>query len=184
MHPQTTKKPGRPFGVILAILLCIVFFSIIPGAMVTSRVLIEQHVTRSQMIMLPDGTLTEITSGVDDDSVLGNRALQIQLIISVGFLVLSVFAWRGKPAWMRYVFMFTVLAIAGILLYQNFILFRQQTHSGGTGEAFFQFLQNANILALVLVPLYVIWYLNRAPARAFYLQEEIATLNTEPTQAD
>ncbi len=177
---KTSTKPGRPFGVILAILLSVLFFSVIPGLTVLSRIMIEEHITREQVITLQDGSQVTVTSGIDEDSALGQTRLQIQLAISIGFIVVAIFAWRGRPAWMRYLFMLTVLGIAGILLFQSFTLFRENNLTGGTGEAFFQFLQNTNILFLILVPVYVVWYLNRAPARAFYrgyyLQEEIDNL--------
>lgn len=170
-------KPARPFGVTLAILLCVLFFSLIPLISVGSRVMIERHITRDQTFVLPDGSTVEAISGVDEGGALDEGAVRVQIAVSVFFIVVAFFAWRGRSNVMRYLFMAAVVGIALILLYQNFVLFRDSGFEGGTGEALLRFLRNINILFLILLPAYVVWYLNRAPARAFYrgyyLQKEL-----------
>ncbi len=186
MTRPTTSPPPRPFGVTLAILLCILFFAVIPSLTIFSRVLIEQHIASNNTFILPDGTETTIISGganaperVDFD----RSALYRQGAISVLVIVFGVFAWRGKPTWIRFAFMALVLVISATLIYQNLVLFQANSLQGGTGQTWLDFIRNSNILFLFLLPIYVIWYLNRAPARAFYrgyyLQHEIEWLEQQ-----
>lgn len=162
------RKPARPFGVTLAILLCVLFFSVIPLISVGSRVMIERHIAGNQTFMMPDGSTVDAVSGVDEGGALDDGAVRVQIAVSVVFIVVAFFAWRGRSNVMRYLFMAAVIGIALVLLYQNFVLFRDSGFEGGTGAALLGFVRNINILFLILLPAYVVWYLNRAPARAFY----------------
>jgi hypothetical protein len=191
MTNPPTIKPARPFGVTLAILLCILFFAIIPSLTILSRIMIERHIASNNTFIMPDGTETTIISGGTDDNIqsyFDDSAFYQQMGISLFVVIFGIFAWRGKPAWIRYAFMAIVLIISATLIYQNLVLFQSSTDlQGGTGQTLFDFIRNSNILFLFLLPLYVIWYLNRAPARAFYrgyyLKEEIEWLKEQAQDA-
>src|SRR5690606_18475242 len=52
---------------------------------------------------------------------LSDTTLLIQFVIAVVFLLVAVFAWRGRPAFMRYIFMlavvlFTIVTLATSIL--------------------------------------------------------------------
>lgn len=182
INPNT--KPKRPFGVTLAIILCVLFFAIIPSMTVFTRLLVEQHVSTNNTFILPDGRETTIMSGgSNNNSGINRTTLYQQIVISLLIIILGFFAWRGKPTWIRFVFMAIVLIISAILIYQNIILFRTTGLQGGTGQSLISFLRDSNTIFLSLLPLYVIWYLNRAPARAFYrgyyLQTEVEWLKQQ-----
>jgi hypothetical protein len=178
-----TEKPKRPFGVTLAILMCILLFAILPSLTVFLHVTIQQHVQSNNTFILPDGTEINAVSGGDDDLKIDRTTLYQQTAISVVVIILAIFAWRGKPSWIRFVFIGIVFIISAILIYQNFLLFESNPLEGGTGQTWIEFLSNSNILFLICLPIYVIWYFNRAPSRAFYrgyyLQEELDWLKQQ-----
>lgn len=173
-------KPARPFGVTLAILVGVIFFSVLPLSWVGMRVAIEQHVTREQSIVLPDGSeltnegLSEVEPAFSDEQVV------LQVGISVGFLLIAILAWRGKPPIMRHVYVVVVLAISAVLIFQQLSALGGPDNSGGSMDAVIDVVVCGRISGYVLLPLYVAWYLNRAPARAFYrgyyLEDESAAL--------
>lgn len=176
---NNTIIPRRPFGVTIAILLCLLFFAVIPSLAILSRILIEQHISANNTFTLPDGSeATILNSGVESlGSSINQTTILQQGIISILVFILAFFAWRGKPSWVRFGFMGFVLIISAILIYQNLLISQLSNLEGGTGQGLFDFLKSGNTLFLFILPVYVIWYLNRAPARAFYrgyyLQEEI-----------
>jgi hypothetical protein len=89
----------------------------------------------------------------------------------LGFLVIALFAWRGRPASIRFVMLGAVLVMTLITLLATI---SQTTADQGMPEG----VSSLDGLAVsilcgqlgmsILVSLYVIWYLNRGPARAFY----------------
>ncbi len=107
-------------------------------------------------------------------------------------IVSSVFAWLGKPPSMRWVFQVLVL-ISGLLLIGE-ILYRAY---GDSSSPFGNSADNiASDTAQCLVPtyigtlVYVLWFMNRAPARAFYTQtpmeawEETKTTDGQDIQTE
>lgn len=172
-------KPGRPFGVTLAILVGIVFFSILPLSWVGMRVAIESHITKDQTIMLPDGTELSSNGLSGTESAFSDSQLMLQVGVSIGFLIIAYFAWRGKPPIMRHVYTVAVLLISGVLVFQQLNVLLGPDRSGGSLDEALSVIVYGQLSGYILLPLYVIWYLNRAPARAFYrgyyLSEETDT---------
>ena len=164
------QKPPRPFGVTLAIGVSVLFFSIIPLMTVGMRFALETYILDSTS---DDGVVV----GTDSPDPLTDTDTLIQLGISVGFLGIAFFSWRGRPRWMRFALMISVVVIAAVLLVQAFNNFQGSALEGGSVDSLIHFLRQGQILFLILIPLYVVWYLNRAPARAFYrgyyLQEDM-----------
>lgn len=173
MSATNQEKPGRPFGVSLAILASVIVFSLIPLGQLTMFITVRQFINnRSEQFELPYGD-EEIpvgeTGGSLDDGF-DNTQIVVQLVMSLGFLVIAFFAWRGKPAYMRFVLMGTVLLLTLINLALIVIpqLENSPQTSGGSLDGLLASLQLGQIALIVLVPIYVVWYLNRGPARAFY----------------
>jgi len=180
-HDLLNQKPPRPFGVTLAIAVSVLLFSIIPLITVGMRFALETYIldTTSE-----DGVMV----GTDSPDPLTDSDTLIQLGISVGFLVVALFSWRGRPRWMRFVLMLSVVMIAGVLLWQAFDNFQGSQLEGGSADTIIRFLQQGQIIFLIVIPLYVVWYLNRAPARAFYrgyyLQEDLPYIVTSEDETD
>jgi hypothetical protein len=158
------RKPGRPLGLSLAIVTAVMLFSILPLVQVLFFVSLKH---RFQDIEFLEGGGA---SGVDVIGV-SDTALLIQTVVAVVFLVIAIYAWQGKPVLIRYVFMVAVVLLTGATVIATAIAL-----PGIRGvEALFDplatlsnSLVQARLVFTVLVALYVLWYVNRGPARAFY----------------
>ena len=173
MFVTSQEKPGRPFGVTLAIFASVIVFSLIPLGQFAMFLTVREFLgDQSDAFTIPYGD-EEVAVGETGGSledVFDNSQIVLQLGLSLGFLVIAFFAWRGKPAFMRYVFMGTVLLVTIINLGLVILPMLDSTPqaSGGSLDGFFASLQCGQIALIILVPIYVVWYLNRGPARAFY----------------
>jgi uncharacterized membrane protein (UPF0136 family) len=106
-----------------------------------------------------------------DISGLSNTMLVIQVIMGVAFLIVAVLAWRGRPASIRFTFVgaVVVVTIVTIVLTLASLNTTPSIQNGLDSSApLANSLLRARIIGSVLVALYVIWYVNRGPARAFY----------------
>jgi hypothetical protein len=176
MTLSSAQKPPRTFGLALAIILSIIYFSVLPLIANGYTVLLKRHfenVGESCFDMGPD---------VEPVCISGMEGAEVnywQVLLAVIFFVVAVFAWRGKPPSIRFIFMF---AIIGVTIFNLGLTFSipapdpaTQGFDSSTGMA--QVLANAQLFGSFLVVLYVLWYTNRGPARAFYrgyyLQEPV-----------
>jgi hypothetical protein len=164
MNDLKHQKPKRPFGLTIAIVITVLFYAVLPLLFVAGRFMIEDYVSREQEIVLPDGTVTTAQlSGVEN--TLPISALLIQVGISGGVIGLAFFAFRGRPSWIRWLFMLAVAAIALYTALEWFNIVTDSTLEGGSGDVLGDIL---NVILVLIVPPYVLWYMNRSPARAFY----------------
>jgi len=85
-------------------------------------------------------------------------------------LIICILAWWGRPSWIRFVLMGLLLLLAAINLFRisEVLTASVDPLEGGQAEEIQRNLFTCWLPGLLLVPLYVVWYLNRAPARAFY----------------
>lgn len=183
------KKPGRPFGVTLAIFISVLLFCVVPLLQVAGVLIVESYFRNlDNTLILPDGQVTQGVSGGDFRGGITDAQLVMQTGVALAFLVVAIFAWIGKPAFMRFVLVGGVLLMMVISLGLSLIpaLFASPEPgsgvSGGSLDGLIDVLLGTQFIATLLVPLYVVWYLNRGPARAFYrgyyLQhEQEGTLN-------
>ncbi len=92
-------------------------------------------------------------------------------------LVASVIAWIGRPPWSRWVLIALVILATVLRLVQigtdSLAKPTAGAPSGGNLSSVTQPLSVCQGLLLIFIPLYIIWYMNRAPARAFYRQDQI-----------
>jgi hypothetical protein len=164
-------KPGRPFGLSLAILASAMLFSILPLMQVILIILIRYRLQNTNLAVpgAPEGVTPSVTGG----SFMG--ITEIELLIQVGlgllFLVIAVFAWRGRPAWIRYAMLAAVALLAALTVVLSALPLATDTdlNTGiDSGASFIQTLLSGRLILSLLVALYVVWYANRGPARAFY----------------
>jgi hypothetical protein len=159
---STENKPGRPFGVTFAIIASIFLFSLVPIANVVFIWLVNQQVNY---------TPTEGGMGIN---VLGvqNSSLLLQTVLGIVVIIAAIFAWRGRPTHVRFVFV-------GLILFLGLITFIVNISPALTAEACTQLpcdssetlnrsFARIQLTLTILIPLYVVWYMNRGPARAFY----------------
>ncbi|MBC7869698.1 MAG: hypothetical protein H7Y09_02575 [Chitinophagaceae bacterium] len=168
-----SEKPSRPLGVTLAIFVSVILFSLVPLLQIGQIKLIERHfqqVSQTDIPFDPNNPTEAAASGgsftgFDDDRIL------LQTIVGIVFFAIAIFAWLGKPAFMRFVLMGAVMGLSLLTIVLTILPQAEQATEGiggGSMQALFRALASGQVLMALLVPIYVIWYLNRGPARAFY----------------
>ena len=161
------QRPPRPFGVTLAIIASLILFSCFPLMEVGMLISVRLHF--SNLNLAGDGP-QPFAMGTDFLGISDGK-LFLQALIALIFLIIAFFAWRGRRPFMRYVLM---LACAGLTLFNilNVVVgqLSQQNLSAGTTylDSILSSLSLGQFVAGFLVTFYVVWYLNRGPARAFY----------------
>lgn len=164
-------KPGRTLGLSLAIAASVMLFTLIP-LMQVAMVLIVQFRLQSAQPVLP---FTE--EGVAPIAMGGNYtglpdvALFVQTLLGLAFLIIAIFAWRGHPQSIRKIMIGTVLGLTIFTLIVSVLpLIQQPSLEAGfdSGNDLSRSLSASRFVLSVLIPLYVVWYMSRGPARAFY----------------
>ena len=163
-------KPPRTLGISLAILLSVFLFTVLPLLQLAVLLIIQYRVQSIQIGRTLDVSGDPIAVGGSFGG-LSNELLIIQVILGLIFLVIAVFAWRGRPESVRYLMIIGVSLLTVLYVWDLIAsLLTPPTPSMGldSGAEITRALLCAHLFANLLVPLYVIWYLNRAPARAFF----------------
>lgn len=177
-----TLKPHRPLGLTIAILVAIIFYSIIPLLFTAQLLLVEAHMAsmETEWYVDEDDTVEQIASGGDLTGGITRFDMIVQGVLAVIFLGVAFFAWRGKPRIMRHVYVLAVIITSLVTLFVTIFPSATGGLSGGSLDSFSRLLNPTVLVFNILLPLYVIWYLNRAPARAFYrgyyLPEELEAI--------
>lgn len=172
-YPKS-DHPGRPLGLTLAIIASVLLFTILPLAQLGTSLLIQSRFYSIEDVTIPQGSnaadLEPFMSGGNFE--LPNAPqLFLQVALGIYFLVVAIFAWRGRPAWIRYLLFTSVLLLTAINVFLTLIpLLGQPSMDQGidSSMALIQTLLCGQLALTILIPLYVVWYMNRAPARAFY----------------
>lgn len=140
-------RPRRPVGLTIALLACAVLYGIYP--------LLEAGLFLSVNIRTGSNITAEMI---------------LTLVTGIIFTLLVILAWRGRPPAIRAVLIGAVVIVALINLAFLFGNAAAQASSLelDAGQQIAETLRPGTLLAQILIPLYVIWYLNRAPARAYY----------------
>ncbi len=173
-EPETNSvaRPGRPLGLTLAILATTMIFTIMPLLRLGLDLLIMSRFNNLDYTMPwgGEGGTEAIFSGGNADLIDAGE-LALITTLGVGFLIIAIFAWRGRPAWIRFVLFWAVLSldvIYGLLILRSLLAPPDLTQGLSSADGFVQSTQVGYLLLIMLVTLYLIWYMNRAPARAFY----------------
>jgi hypothetical protein len=153
---QDTVKPTRryrPLGISIAILSTLIMYALYPLIYVYPAVW---------------SLFTRRNSGID---FIGGTWGVLGVIIAAFVLVASIAAWIGRPTGVRMIYILLVWTAAAVQFAKQIpALNPPQAGVPSVGTDF----QAPPIYFLCLgilnflIPLYVTWYLNRAPARAFY----------------
>jgi hypothetical protein len=153
--------PPRTLGISIALAGSAILFGILPLLQLAYIAWLTQYVAVD-----PEGGMAGFrVSGVDPVPVAG------QIIASVGFLLMTAQAWRGRPAWMRQVYSLAVFLFSIVLIGSGL---RQMAASSPLGEGitsmddFWRNAQFLQVAGVAVLGVYVVWYLNRWPARAFF----------------
>jgi hypothetical protein len=146
----------RPLGLSIAILAAAGLYGLLP---LLPAILVLLAVLRGRVFSDP-----AILSGTD----FNDPITWINTILSLGTLVACVLAWRGRPVGSRRILL--VLVWLGTIL-RLIVTVQSLTVPQGYPSnitEFFRPIALCQAPLLLIVPLYITWYLNRAPARAFY----------------
>jgi hypothetical protein len=182
------RRPGRPLGLSLAIIASALLFAVLPLLQVGFALSFQARFSAlgDTEFNFPGEDPTEpFASGVSMDGV-DTVALLVQGGVSLLFLGVCVLAWIGRPGWIRFVLLAAVLILALLSLV---VLIAQlnmppSLEDGLTSaDDLGRNLRWTEIAFTILIPLYVAWYLNRAPSRAFYRGRYLSaplTVETRP----
>lgn len=157
------QRPGRPLGLSLAIIISAMLFSLLPIVQVGIFLLLRQRFQNMEFL--------EGGGAVGGNLQLSDTALIWQVIGGVIFLVIAVFAWRGKPPFIRYLLIAAVLILTTITIGITIVSLSSAPDiqfGVDSARSLQDSLLRARLVVTALVSLYVMWYVNRGPARAFY----------------
>lgn len=161
------QRPPRPFGVTLAILASLILFTCFPLMEVGMLISVRLHF--ANLKFADDGT-QPIAMGADFLGIPDSKII-LQATVAIIFLIIAILAWRGRPKYMRFILM---ISCAGLTLFNilNIVagqLSQQNLDAGVSSlDAILNSLSLGQFAVGILVTFYVVWYLNRGPARAFY----------------
>lgn len=175
-------KPARTLGISLAIIASVMLFTLLPLMQVALILSIRVRIAAVNLDIPgePDA-VTPMLSGGTLEGV-NDVGLVVQVILGLVFLGIAYFAWRGRPGWIRLVMLGAVLALTVATIALSIIPLTGDDYAAGidSGTAIRQVLLSSRLLVSVLVALYVVWYMNRGPARAFYRGYYLDDPNTAP----
>jgi hypothetical protein len=166
LNLTATQKPPRTFGLSLAIILSIIYFTVLPLIYNSYSVLANWRFMQIANSCLPTEDPTcPYFSGIE-----GFEINYWQVLLGVIFFVIAVFAWRGRPPSIRFIFMFAIIGVTIFNLVGTFTMPPPDPTTEGfdSSQGLTQVLSNLQLFSNFLVVLYVLWYTNRGPARAFY----------------
>jgi hypothetical protein len=147
--------------------LSVIFYTILPLLQVGFTWYLRQR-TRNNAMFSVGGSIDTIGGALGFASVT-NAELLARAVPALVYLIIAIFAWRGKPGVVRYVMVVSVFVIffwySGLTYLQALEDRQVQAYSS---SAFESVLRNSYYISAGLVALYILWYMNRGPARAFY----------------
>lgn len=169
---MTTKpRPPRTLGIAIAIIASALAYGCLPLTQVGFILLVQQRLANATMSAnIGEEDVTPIAVGGDFLGVEPSN-LVAQAVIGTVFMLIAVLAWRGRPPWIRVLFTLAVLLLTLLTFVVTSIPLLQQVRleTGiDSAEGARRTLLILRLAGSALVAMYVTWYLNRAPARAFY----------------
>jgi hypothetical protein len=162
----------RTLGVSLAVIASTLLFTVLPLIQVSMVLIVQARLSGlPARVSAAQDVLGEPLFSGGDLLGLAPGALLLQAGLALGFVPVAVLAWRGGRPRVRSIFMFAVLALTLIAVLQSLqAALGQPALEGGldSGQALARQAAACSLLWQIAIPLYVLWYMNRAPARAYY----------------
>ncbi len=163
-------KPGRPLGLTLAITLSAMLYALLPALLLGYKLLVQDRINRIDAPVIFEGQVYESLASGGSFQVSGAE-IAVQSVSIALFLLVAILAWRGGRPWIRPLFTGTVLAYGGLTAFvtlRNLLAPLSIEQGLSSLDALTRQGLCGVLVTTVLIPLYVLWYVNRAPARAFY----------------
>ncbi len=178
------ERPGRPFGVSLAIIASVFMFVVLPMMQVGLILAVQQHFANQKYTFEYGGqTYSQMFAGSDFLGI-SQSAIFLQIILSAVFLIVAIMAWRGRPSFVRFAVVWAVVVLTVV----KFVTIIGQTMEQNnlqigvsSWDSIARSLSLGQLAAEILVTLYMIWYMNRGPARAFYRGYYLPAPSSIPT---
>jgi len=152
---QSKPRRYRPLGVSIAILATAALYCVLPlfPALIILLVALQRPVDIGEMAA----------------QFMGGPLGWLSAALGILVLIVCVFAWIGRPARSRWTLIGLVWLVTAVRLAQTAqALSVSGGTMGGSSDAVIRSVVLCQLPMLLLVPLYITWYMNRAPARAFY----------------
>ncbi len=162
-------RPPRTLGLSLALVTSVILFTILPLFQVFFISAIQYRVGQID-VPVGEEDVSPVAYGTEFVNT-DNLLLIAQVVIGLIFLVIAIMAWRGRPPQIRWVLMGAVILLTLLTTITTFLplIAPQELQYGiDSGRSFEQTLLLSRLCFTIFIPLYVLWYLNRAPARAFF----------------
>jgi hypothetical protein len=173
------KRPGRPFGVSIAIAAGTFLFALLPLLQVGMVLGLRQH-----YLNISVGDEAGLSaSGADFTAGVSSEQLLLQSVLALAFLAVAVLTWRGRPSRMRYIFvgavvLLTLIKFAAVIIQSQT---KRDLQAGlSSGDDLSRSLAVGQLVVEIVVTLYVVWYMNRGPARAFFRGYYLPTPSETP----
>ncbi len=159
-----TDKPPRTFGLMIAIWLSVVWFTGVPLAN-TAFVMSLRWRFRNINI---DTTNSTISGGTITGT--SNLLLAYWVFQAITFLVVASLAWNWRSQRSRYLLFAMVLALTVLNIGGTVwgLVGASSANALDSSGNLTSSLLGAQLCFTITIPLYVMWYINRGPARAFY----------------
>jgi hypothetical protein len=153
-HSAQAAHIRRPLGLSLAIISAAIFYGV--GSLVDVYILRRMDAVASQSYLMGG---VEMPTWTVIEGLLGGI-----------MLIACILSWWGHPPQIRFFLMGLLLLLAGINMYRiiDTWLTPLDPIFGGQSQEAVRASLRCRLPINVGVPLYVLWYLDRAPARAFY----------------
>jgi glucan phosphoethanolaminetransferase (alkaline phosphatase superfamily) len=170
-HKATSHKPGRPFGFSVALAMCVMIFTVFPLAQQSIHYFVANHFNNLNQRLAdqpadlgPAPIYYEVQANIEVEGW--------ALVAALLFLAVAAASWVGKPPALRFALLTVVLFYATVNIAAGIANGQAQaaytpTQGLDSGQA----TQSINwgwLLVNVGVTAYTVWYLNRAPVRAFF----------------
>jgi hypothetical protein len=170
---SATTKPPRTLGLSLAIVLSVLLYTVLPFALLAIDLSIKNRFEQLNELAIPypDGSEGEALAVGGTANIVSSERLIFDVVVGAIFLTIAIFAWIGRPHWIRLLMLLAVLAMAALnlALIARGLMTPVTIEAGmSSGDSLARTLNIGLLVVHVLVPLYVGWYVNRGPARAFY----------------
>jgi len=172
MNSEQRQRPPRPLGLAMAIIASTLLFALLPFMQLSMAAIVDLRL-QQQPLVIPDGQggTTEMLAAGTAFSDVEPTQLVIQALLAAGFVGVAVAAWTVRRPIVRRIFTAVVIGYSALtVITAVFPLFVPVDLTQGldSGDAVRRPLIITQTVITLLVLLYVIWYINRAPSRAFY----------------
>lgn len=170
---QRTQRPPRTLGVALAILLSVLLYTVIPLMLLWIDLSVQSKFQNLENVSIPypDGSDGEAFAVGGTADIVPTARLIFDTVTGLGFLVIAIFAWLGRPPWIRFLILAAIAAMTALNVLSIILSIRATpTFEDGftSADGFSHTLLMGRLMFTVVIPAFAMWYLNRGPARAFY----------------